>query len=167
LRLDPSFRVVFYAILSLLFATGALWLLADDAASQPGSETWPAIATLLLTLHGSLAMLTLLALGALLAVHVFPSWQKKRNLATGVGLLVVNALLVITACGLYYIGGEALRRAASNVHLALGFLLPLLATVHVVRGRQARKRAEACGVGPEATEAPKGHPQGGHPCAKR
>ena len=167
MRLDPSFRVAVYAVLSLLFATGALWPVADDAASQPGSEAWLEIATLLLAAHGSLAMLTLLALGALLAVHVFPSWEKRRNLATGVGLLVVNALLVVTACGLYYIGGEALRRMTSNLHLALGFLLPVLVTVHVVRGRQARKRAETSGVATAGPEVPGDRPQGGHRCAKR
>jgi cytochrome b561 len=52
-----------------------------------------------------------------------------------------NAILVITAWGLYYAGSDLLRTFAADVHIAVGIAWPVLVVAHVVLGRRTRKRA--------------------------
>jgi hypothetical protein len=53
LRLDPRFRFAFYAAFSVLFGTGAGWLLADQMKEATNTgEAWQMTAAYLLMLHG-------------------------------------------------------------------------------------------------------------------
>jgi hypothetical protein len=51
-------------------------------------------------------------------------------------MVAANAILVATALGLYYAGSDALRHWTSELHVALGFALPLAVAGHVLRGRR-------------------------------
>jgi len=51
-------------------------------------------------------------------------------------MLASNALLIVTAFGLYYIGREGLRHWAGTLHVALGFGFPVVLAIHVFRGRR-------------------------------
>ena len=44
MRLDRRFRWALYAAFALLFATGAVWLVADAEKDSASGEVWQAIA---------------------------------------------------------------------------------------------------------------------------
>ncbi len=132
MRLSARFRAVLYVVVAVLFVTGAAWIMLDRAM-------WPETSTGLLRLHGGAAMAMLVLLGTLLPVHARIGWRRGRNLASGLVMLAVNAVLVVSAFGLYYAGSEALRRWTSEVHIVVGFGLPLLVAGHVLLGRRTRR----------------------------
>ena len=134
MRLSARFRAVLYGVVAVLFVTGAAWIAVDRAV-------WPKTATYLLRLHGGAAMAMLVLLGALLPLHVRIAWRRGKNLASGIGMLGSNAILVMTAFGLYYTGSETLRRWSSELHIAIGLGLPLLVAGHALLGRRSRRAA--------------------------
>jgi cyanate permease len=140
-RLDFRFRYALYAAFSTLFISGALWLAADSLKDAADGEGWQAISANLLMVHGGAAMVTLMLFGAMVPIHLLRAWRAKRNRWTGGVMAVLNAILIVTAFGLYYLGGEEVRPWMSNIHLGAGFSLPLLLFIHILRGRRARPRA--------------------------
>ena len=141
MRLDFRFRYALYAAFSTLFISGALWLAADSLKDAADGEGWQAISANLLMVHGGAAMVTLMLFGAMVPIHLLRAWRAKRNRWTGSVMAVLNAILIVTAFGLYYLGGEEVRPWMSNIHLGAGFSLPLLLFIHILRGRRARPRA--------------------------
>ena len=137
MRLDPSFRYALYAAFAALTLTGAVWLVADWHKDPAGPEFWQSLAADMLMLHGGAAMATLLLLGALVPLHVRRAWRSGRNRLTGPLMLGINALLIVTAFGLYYAGSELLRPWVSDIHTIVGFALPALLLLHVWLGRRA------------------------------
>jgi hypothetical protein len=148
-RLDPQFRWALYAAGGVLFVTGAAWLLAD--AWKESADVWHDIAANLLMLHGGAAMIALMLLGALVPLHLRRGWRAKKNRLTGTVMATVNAVLIVTAFGLYYLGSETARPWISRIHYGVGFALPILGLVHILSGRRSvaedRERAEAERVG--------------------
>jgi heme A synthase len=139
LQLDPRFRRALYAAFATLFITGVAWLIADGRKDSANGEDWQAASAYLLMIHGGGAMVLLLLLGALFPVHIRRTWASRRNRFAGTVMMVFNALLIVTAFGLYYAGSETLRPWISDVHIAAGLLLPALIVVHVVLGRRSRR----------------------------
>jgi cation transport ATPase len=144
-RLSVPFRAVLYLVIGVLFITGAAWVAVDRAV-------WPETSTYLLRLHGGAAMAMLVLLGALLPLHVRVGWRRRRNRASGALMVAANAILAATAFGLYYAGSDALRHWTSELHIALGFVLPLAVAGHVLRGRRGRRATRE--------QHPAGFPQG-------
>jgi len=138
LRLNPTFRWAIYTAFVVLFASGAAWLLADQLKDTVNGDFWQAAGANLLMLHGGTAMVALLLLGALFPLHMQRGWRVAKNRTTGVVMITLNAFLIATAFGLYYLGSEALRPWISNTHIAVGFALPVLFVVHVLSGRARR-----------------------------
>jgi hypothetical protein len=141
LRLEPNLRFWNYALFATLIATGVIWLVADMLKTSADEELWQAIAANVLMLHGMTAMIALVVLGAVIALHVRYSWRAGKNRMSGAVMVAANAVLVITAWGLYYAGSDLLRTVAADVHIAVGIAWPALVVVHVVLGRRTRKRA--------------------------
>jgi hypothetical protein len=135
-RLDPRFRAALYGTFAVLFATGAAWLVADRLKTSPDGETWQAVASYLLMTHGGSAMVTLMLLGALVPVHLRRGWRAERNRITGAAMATFNATLIATSFGLYYLGSDAVRAWVSDLHIALGFSLPILFLAHLLVGRR-------------------------------
>src|SRR6266849_6544728 len=141
LRLEPGLRFWNYAVFATLSATGVIWLVADLLKTSADEELWQAIAADMLMLHGMTAMIALILLGAVIALHVRHSWRAGKNRVSGAVMVGANAVLVTTAWGLYYAGSDLLRAIAADVHIAVGIALPALVVAHVVLGRRTRKRA--------------------------
>jgi len=134
-RLKSSFRYWTYAVFSVLFATGALWLVADW--QKDADEAWQQLAANLLMIHGGAAMLALMALGALIPLHLLRAWRARKNLASGITVATINTVLIVTAFGLYYLGSETVRPWMSWIHIGGGFSLALMIPLHIVLGRRA------------------------------
>jgi hypothetical protein len=143
LRLNPRFRWLLYAAFSALVLTGVGWLMADRHKEAADAELWQQTAANLLMVHGGAAMLTLLLLGALLPLHLQRAWRGGKNRATGAVMVTLNAILIVTAFGLYYSGSDVVRPWISDLHIGVGLLLPAVFVVHVVLGRQSTSRAQS------------------------
>src|SRR5262249_32906713 len=104
-----------------------------------GMEAWGKGTSYVLLLHGAAAMLMLVLLGTLLPFHTVISWRRRENRGMGTVMLAVNAILVVTAFGLYYAGSDTLRRWTSDVHIVVGLSVPLLLAAHVLTGRAAAR----------------------------
>lgn len=148
-RLRRPQRCSVYLVGSLLLITGAAWAMLHYLPGRFGADERNAIAVnaALMKVHGAAAMLSLLLLGALLGQHVGAGWRSARNKLSGVTILTLAALLVVTGYLLYYAGAEETRRIASHLHLAFGAGLPIVVCVHALRlirmrrDRAARMRA--------------------------
>ncbi len=125
-----------YAAFAVLFLTGVGWLVADWQKDISGDEIWQQSIAYLLMVHGGAAMVTLLLLGALIPVHVLRAWRSLKNRLSGSAMVTFNAVLIVTAFGLYYLGSETLRPWMSWIHIAAGFSLWLLFPLHIYRGRR-------------------------------
>lgn len=155
MRLKSAFRFALYGIFGLLFASGALWIYADQMKNHTefDTEIWQQAAAFLLSMHGGAAMITLMLLGALGPMHVQRAWRAKKNRATGIVSLAMYGLLIATAFGLYYVGSEALRPWISTVHIAFGLGVPAVVTAHIFVGR-ASVAAVAQPMRPQRAAAP-------------
>ncbi len=136
MRLKPSFRFAIYAAFGVLFLTGAGWLVADWQKDISTDEIWQQSVAYLLMVHGGAAMVTLLLLGALIPVHVMRAWRSRKNRVSGSAMVTFNAVLIVTAFGLYYLGSETLRPWMSWIHIGAGFSLSLLLPLHIFWGRR-------------------------------
>jgi len=141
MRIKSALRFAIYGVFAALFASGVIWLLADQLKDGSDSEIWQQIASYLLMLHGGAAMLTLMLFGALVPLHVQRAWRAGKNRVTGTASIAFNAVLVLSAFGLYYLGSEALRPWISGVHIAIGLAVPALIFMHVLVGRRGSAAA--------------------------
>lgn len=125
-----------YATFGALLLTGAGWLVADWQKNAAADEIWQQAAANLLMVHGGVAMLALLTLGALIPVHLLRAWRSRKNLISGSIMAAFNAVLILTAFGLYYLGSEQVRPWMSWIHLIAGFALSLMFPLHIWLGRR-------------------------------
>jgi hypothetical protein len=138
MRLSQRLRWLAYAVVGVLVASGALWIAADRLKESEAGEFWQSVAANTLMVHGGAAMAMLLLLGALIPLHVQRSWRTDKNWASGIAMVAANALLVVTAFGLYYSGLPLLRSWVSDLHLVFGLALPILLAFHIIVGRAQR-----------------------------
>ena len=139
LRLALWHEMLLCAVMAALTVSGGVWLiyhhlmpLNDSIATHP-AETWS------LRLHGGLAMLTLVMVGALLPRHVLPAWGRRLNRGSGASMLGAMLLLTVSGYLLYYAGSPSLRDVVSVLHWVVGLALPLLLLLHMVLGGRWRR----------------------------
>jgi hypothetical protein len=132
---------LFYAVLALLFVSGAAWAYAQYLVSSP-NEFPQSAKSFALKIHGAAAMATLVLIGTILTTHVRFAWRARRNRANGIVVMSVLAVLTVTGYGLYYAGDERLRAWSSWSHLAAGLALPAVLVLHVMLGRSTRSKAD-------------------------
>ena len=125
-----------YATVGALLLTGAGWLVADRQKNVAADEIWQQAAANLLMVHGGVAMLALLTLGALIPVHLLRAWRSRKNRISGSIMAAFNAVLIVTAFGLYYLGSEEVRPWMSWIHLTAGFALSVMFPLHIWLGRR-------------------------------
>lgn len=133
---SPWRTALVWAIVGL-WVSGAAWLVARYffVADTEFGRVMPSWAPRVLAIHGAIAMLSLVAIGAWLPMHVAPRLRRRDGLATGVTQLSLLAALVATGFGLYYVADEATRPVWSAVHWLAGLLLPALILIHGGYGR--------------------------------
>jgi len=106
------------------------------AVNVSGDEIWQQSIAYLLMVHGGVAMITLLLLGALVPLHLLRAWRSGKNRISGSLMATFNAVLIATAFGLYYLGSESLRPWMSWTHIVAGFSLAVWFPFHIYWGRR-------------------------------
>lgn len=142
IRLSPTHERWVIGTGIALLASGVLWLVFHYFVTVRGEfgDTPHPLEIWWLRLHGAAAMAFLVVLGTVLPVHVRRAWDLRRNYRTGLGVLLVTAVLLLTGYALYYVASEQLRPWLSCIHWVVGLVgLPAL-IVHVFRGRQTSGR---------------------------
>ena len=127
-----------YAAFAVLLASGGVWLLVRLRSDALDDKFWSALSANLLMIHGGVAMITLMLLGALVPTHLARSWRARRNRIAGVTMAACNVALIVTAFGLYYSGSDAVRPILSEIHWIVGLAFPVLLMIHIVIGRRVR-----------------------------
>lgn len=141
MRLSQQHEHWIYATGGMLFLSGLGWLIAHFFFAGPGefgelhnpSEPW------WLRFHGAGAMVFLMALGSLLPGHITRGWQARKNYHTGLLMLTIMAVLIVTGYGLYYAGDEATRPWISAVHWVVGLTAVVGLLLHVQLGKRSQK----------------------------
>lgn len=136
IRFSPLHRRTLYAVFTLLWSSGALWLVFHYFLRTPGDfgdrahplEIW------WLRLHGLIVFLMLVAIGSVLPVHARLGWQIKRNRHSGLAMKIICLWLAATGYALYYFASDDNREWLALLHWALGLPLPLMVAFHVWRG---------------------------------
>lgn len=154
MRLALWQRIVVYSSVVVVAVSGLLWFVLHDFSDD---EISPTIHTLLVV-HGIASFATLIAFGSLLPVHLVSGWMRRRNLITGMAMMVVLGSLSVTGLLLYY-GSEESHLWARWVHIVIGLLLFGALPLHVVLGRASRaataeRRRRYSGFGTPATVSP-------------
>jgi uncharacterized membrane protein YfcA len=144
--LGPFQKKIFYMISVFLWLTGMIWLYFRYGMDpgEFGPQSHPSQSVVLM-IHGALAIGFCIVLGASL-YHMWPGWKKKIQRFSGVALLMVCMILILTGWGLYYIGDEHLREFTSIAHSLLGVILPVLVFYHVWRIIQQRSKGTSVEV---------------------
>ena len=146
MKLGARHELWTHFILAAVYFTGVAWLVLRYGVVDDGLETaWTVARAWLLRAHGAAAMLTLVVIGSLLALHVPSGWRMGTNVRSGVGMLAVMAVLAITGWFLYYASGDTLRESAKYLHIVIGAAAPIALLWHLAYRRRAKLvAAETC-----------------------
>lgn len=85
--------------------------------------------------HTSVSYLIMMIIGALGMIHMRAGWRKQQNHISGILLLSVFVILLLSGLGLLYFGEESWILTASVAHIAAGVMIIGFAAVHIVNGR--------------------------------
>jgi hypothetical protein len=140
-------KAAIYVTTIMVGLSGVLWFILHDVVADD-LDDW---AHLLLILHGVSAYALLVAIGSLLPVHVRSGWLRRRNLATGLTVIAVMAVLGITALMLYY-GDEDMQKPAKWLHLAFGLGCFIVFPAHAFLRVKQRETARRATVGQSAAD---------------
>lgn len=135
IRLPGIQRLLLYLTLAAVALSGGLWTLLHDLLEFG----WMLTERRILVIHGVTAGIALVAVGSLLPLHIRLAWRTRRNLASGIFLLIVMTTLAATGWGLYY-GIEAWRDVTRWTHIATGVGGTLLVPIHMWWGRRRTPR---------------------------
>jgi hypothetical protein len=118
--------------------SGLFWFILHDVVTDDPGD-WSHV---LLVLHGVSAYALLVAVGSLLPLHVRAGWLRRRNIVTGLMVIIAMAALGVTAQMLYY-GGEELQMPAKWLHLIVGLGGFVLFPAHALMRPATREPANA------------------------
>ena len=133
-------KFAIYGVLGATWGSGVLWLVVHYFLARQGEfgaephplEHWS------LALHGAGAFATLLLGGWLWKAHVAPWWDSPNRRRSGIVLIVLGAVLIVSGYLLYYASGDALRDLIGKLHWIVGVLLALPVLVHALRSSRYR-----------------------------
>jgi len=141
-RSTPALRLTVHA------AFGALWLLGAAVfvlkhffavATEFGPAPHPWQPTLLL-MHGILAVAVTFLFGWVCADHVAFTWRMRADRVSGVWLLGLVAVLIITGFAAFFLVDDSLRSTNGTVHEWLGLVLMIPWVAHLLFGRKVPRR---------------------------
>lgn len=136
MSIRPSIRhrKYIYAINFLLWGSGALFLTnryLNNALfnSLVPRTSWEFI---LIQFHAAISFVSLVLIGSLIS-HFSSGLKTKKNLLTGITMILFFIILTITAWGLYYFSDDFLRENSIYIHSFVGLLFPCLLIGHILK----------------------------------
>ena len=138
LKIPWRFRAWLFAFIMLSWVTGVTFFILNqwlEIEGEFGPEKHPAQATFL-KIHGGAAFLMMISYGYLLATHIPAGYRSRRQRVLGLGLVAAQGFLILTAYGLYYVGGADFHALIGYAHASVGFLFPFLLAAHIVTGKR-------------------------------
>jgi hypothetical protein len=138
IRFTAPHKKFLYSVFSLLWLSGALWLVFHYFMRVPGefgitphpAEIW------CLRLHGLMVFAVLVALGSVLSNHARRAWQLNKNRYSGVLMKVLLLWLAISGYALYYFASEGNENWLPVLHWGAGISVPLMLVSHIRMGRK-------------------------------
>jgi hypothetical protein len=141
MRTSPlPLRVTIHSAFAVLWLTGAaIFVLRHFFAvtTDFGIAPHPWQPSLLL-LHGIIAVAVTFLFGWIVGEHVSETWRLGVDRSSGVWILVVMPLLIITGFAAFFLVQDRLRSINGTTHELLGLLLIVPAAVHLVGARAQR-----------------------------
>lgn len=144
-RLPRWQRITLYTAACVLTVTGLAWLALHYTVGAGAGELPHPGESWLMQLHGAAGFAALFGFGIAAAVHVPRGWRLvhpaqppgaaleaglRSHRRTGIALVALAALLVLSAHALYYAAPEWLRPALGWVHAALGLAMLGIGFIH-------------------------------------
>jgi hypothetical protein len=139
--LSPWLRSSLYWTLSALWLTGCAWLILHlffQTTTEFGTTPHP-WQPMLLLVHAVVAVVVVFLFGWVAGTHIETRWRRGINRASGIALMALASVLVLTGFGNYYLTGEWLRAATAVMHETLGALAILPALVHWLSAKNGAK----------------------------
>jgi hypothetical protein len=169
LRLPAWQRRLLNITAAFLLVTGIVWLGVHYSMGAGAGELPHPLEVLCMRVHGAAAFAGLFALGMLAAAHVPAGWRVTRSAHrradrasqrhTGVAMLSLASLLVLTGYALYYFAPEEWRPAMGWVHAGAGVAMAVLGFVHARWLRARHAVAAPAGPAPLREGAPRSAPR--------
>ncbi len=129
-------RLPTHLILAVCAFSGLLYFIRHELRIElPGLESHGYLVT-----HGISAAFALLAFGAVLPAHLRAAWVAKRNRTSGIVMIAVMSVLMLSGLLLYY-GSEEMRDGVVLTHWVVGFAAFAAFVLHLVIGRKATRMA--------------------------
>jgi hypothetical protein len=139
-----DYKKCFFVILSVSWITGLSFFILNnfiDIEGEFGLEKHPWQFPIL-KIHGGVSFLIMVVFGYFLSAHVRKNLylKNKKGIKSGLLLLSMPILCIITAYALYYISSDSSRQIMSYAHFFIGFLLPFVLLFHIVKMAKSTKR---------------------------
>ena len=142
-----GFHPALLLTLLLLLLSGLLLLpgmlqMRLDLSLDPGWRASGAARLFIAALHALAGFVTIGLVGALAIVHMRMGWRRRLNHVSGIALLSLVVLMLLSTVGIYYAGDEAWSMGSSLVHIVAAILATALFAWHFVKGRKLHRMKE-------------------------
>lgn len=143
LKVPKKFQYVLFTTLATSWISGLTFFILNqfvmiegDFGPQKHPLQFPMI-----SIHGFAAFMMMILFGAMIANHVPLGWKSNRLRLWGLTFLIAVTLQILTGYTLYYLATDFSREVIGYVHLAIGILLPVILTKHILAAiTEKRKR---------------------------
>ena len=137
IRFAKPHKYALYAVFTLLWLSGVLWLGFHYFLRQAGEfgELAHPLEIWWLRLHGLMGFAMLVAVGTVLPIHTRRAWHLHKNRSSGFLMQTILLWLALTGYALYYFASDANAAWLPLLHWAVGLALPLVLVLHIQRGR--------------------------------
>ncbi len=142
MRAQPALRASSHAIFATLWLLGAAVFVLKHFFATAGEfgvtpHPWqPAV----LMLHGIVAVIATFLFGWICADHVALTWRMRADRVSGVWLLALIFVLMLTGFAAFLLVDDSVRAVNGTVHEWLGLALMIPWVMHLLFGRGPRRR---------------------------
>ena len=133
IQLSKFHRYSVYIVWCVLSISGLYFFYVQDWQMQEPNQ-WSLWS---LKTHGIFAAAMIFLIGSIVPVHIKLSLKIKRNVSSGLTLLTIMIILILTGVGLYY-SPEEWHELVKWLHIGIGIFAILLLPLHIVIGYLSR-----------------------------
>ena len=135
------------ALVVASFATGIFlwWANSRAETTQDELRTWMSRARML---HGAINPILAVFYGWILSAHASYGIRMRANLKSGLSLLSLFGVLILTGAGIYYASG-ATRTVFIWTHQLIGILWPISIALHWLSAISRQKRIQSNSIADE------------------